>query len=167
MTEAPLYRDASAEMDVRVRDLLSRMTLDEKLAQLGGVWTTARLENGAFSASKARRHLASGTGHVTRIAGATLLTPRECAELANSIQRYLVNETRLGIPTIVHEECCAGCTARGATQFPQAIGLASAWNPALVGASCEDLRERAQFEIIGPRRLLRRDEIQPTRVSVT
>ena len=52
--------------------------------------------------------------------------------MANEIQRFLVEETRLGIPTIVHEEVCAGLMARGATVFPQPIGLASTWDPSLV-----------------------------------
>ncbi len=147
MTQALPYRDAGAGTDARVRDLLSRMTLEEKLAQLGGVWTTALLEGGAFSQEKAGQHLRNGTGHVTRIAGATVLAPRECAELANAIQRFLVHETRLGIPTIVHEECCAGFTARGATQFPQAIGLASSWNPALVEEMTRVIR--AQMRAVG------------------
>jgi len=147
MTEALLYREASAGTDVRVRDLLARMTLEEKLAQLGGVWTTALLEDGKFSPAKAGQQLRMGTGHVTRIAGATVLTPSECAELANAIQRFLVNETRLGIPTIVHEESCAGFTARGATQFPQAIGLASTWNPALVEEMTRVIR--AQMRAVG------------------
>ena len=81
-----------------------------------------------------------------------MLTPSECAELANAIQRFLVNETRLGIPTIVHEECCAGFTARGATQFPQAIGLASTWNPALVEEMTRVIR--AQMRAVGAHQAL-------------
>ena len=152
MTETFLYRDPSAGTDARVRDLLARMTLEEKLAQLGGVWTTALLEDGRFSPARAGQHLRNGTGHVTRIAGATLLTPSECAELANSIQRFLVHETRLGIPTIVHEESCAGFTARGATQFPQAIGLASTWNPVLVEEMTRVIR--AQMRAVGAHQAL-------------
>jgi len=152
VTDAPLYRDASAAIDERVRDLLARMTTDEKLAQLGGVWTTSLLEGGAFSIARAKQELRLGTGHVTRLAGASLLTPRECAELANSIQRFLVQETRLGIPTLVHEESCAGFSARGATQFPQAIGLASTWNPALLEEMTRVIR--AQMRAVGAHQAL-------------
>jgi beta-glucosidase len=112
--------------------LLARMTLDEKLAQLGCVWCTSLLADDAFSDAKAARRLQHGIGEITRIGATTTLAPRARAELANAIQRYLVDETRLGIPAIIHEESTAGLCARDATQFPQAIGLASAWDPDLM-----------------------------------
>jgi beta-glucosidase len=115
-----------------IEDLLARMTLEEKLAQLGCVWSTQLVADDAFSVSSAQRLLAHGIGEVTRIGASTGLRPRERAALTNAIQRFLVEETRLGIPAIVHEESTAGLCARDATQFPQAIGLASAWDPDLV-----------------------------------
>ncbi len=127
-----IHRDATRAVDARADDLLARMTLDEKLAQLGCVWSTSLAEDGAFSPARARQLLAHGIGQVTRIAGATGLRPAECAAYANAIQRFLVEETRLGIPALVHEESCAGFTARDATQFPQAIGLAATFDPELV-----------------------------------
>ena len=132
VTDTPLYRDPTQPIDERVRDLLARMTLDEKLAQIGCVWSTSLLETGVFSESRAVEKLAHGTGHITRIGGATVLGPAESATFANAIQRFLVEHTRLGIPAIIHEESCAGYTARDATCFPQAIGLASTWEPALI-----------------------------------
>jgi beta-glucosidase len=112
--------------------LLARMTLDEKLAQLGCVWCTALLDDGEFADTKAERWLANGIGEITRIGATTTLDPSERAQLANAIQHYLVEHTRLGIPAIVHEESTAGLCARDATQFPQAIGLASTWDPDLI-----------------------------------
>jgi beta-glucosidase len=112
--------------------LLARMTLDEKLAQLGCVWCTALVEDDAFSPDAAARWLERGIGEITRIGATTGLRPRDRAAFANEIQRYLVEHTRLGIPAIVHEESTAGLCARDATQFPQAIGLASTWDPDLV-----------------------------------
>src|SRR4051794_26363461 len=108
------------------------MTLDEKLAQLGCVWCTALVREGAFSRARADRHWANGIGEITRIGATTGLRPRERAQFANEIQRYLVEETRLGIPAIVHEESTAGLCARDATQFPQALGLACTWDADLV-----------------------------------
>jgi len=128
------------------------MTLEEKLAQLGAVWSQAVMEGARFSEAKARRVLARGTGHVTRIATQTLLGPRETARLANGIQRFLLEHTRLGIPAIVHEESCAGFTARGATQFPQAIGLASTWEPELVEQMAAVIR--TQMRAVGARQTL-------------
>lgn len=135
-----------------IADLLERMTLDEKLAQLGCVWSTQLVAGDAFSPDRARELLRHGTGHITRIGASTGLRPAESAAFANAIQRFLVEETRLGIPAIIHEESTAGFTAREATQFPQAIGLASTWNPALieqVGAVI-----RAQMLAVGARQTL-------------
>jgi len=129
---APVYRDPHRSIDDRVADLLARMTLAEKAAQLGGVWVTALVAGDRFDADAARETLRFGTGHVTRIGASTGLGPRGSAALANSIQHVLVEQTRLGIPAIVHEESTGGYCARDATQFPQAIGLASTWDPALV-----------------------------------
>ncbi len=135
------------EFDNRVRDLVARMTLDEKLAQIGCVWSTSLLDNGAFSIARAREKLSHGIGHITRIGGATVLRPAESAAFANEIQRFLVEETRLGIPAIIHEESCAGYTARDATCFPQAIGLASTWEPGLIAAMTDVIR--TQMRAVG------------------
>ena len=117
---------------VDIDAVLSRMTLDEKLAQLGCVWCTALVVDNTFSPVRAGRLLAHGIGEITRIGATTGLRPRDRAAFTNAIQRYLVEDTRLGIPAIVHEESTAGLCARDATQFPQAIGLASSWDPDLV-----------------------------------
>ena len=122
--------------------LLARMTLDEKLAQLGCVWCSALIRDDGFSPGAADRWMAHGIGEITRIGATTGLRPRERAEFANAIQRYLVDHTRLGIPAIVHEESTAGLCARDATQFPQAIGLASAWDPDLIGRIGAVIREQ-------------------------
>ena len=143
----PRYRNATQSLEERVRDLLSRMTLDEKLAQLGGVWSTGLIEDGQFSEARAREKLAQGTGHMTRIGGATVFSPAESARFANAIQKFLIEQTRLGIPAIIHEESCAGYLARGATCFPQAIGLASTWEPQLVEAMTAVIR--TQMRAVG------------------
>jgi len=136
------WRDPARPAEGRARALLAEMGLDEKLAQLGCVWSTQLAVDGAFSPAKAGELLRHGTGQVTRIAGATGLRPQECAAFANAIQRFLVEETRLGIPAIVHEESCAGFTARDATQLPQAIGLASTFDPDGVRAAGELVRRQ-------------------------
>ncbi len=112
--------------------LLASMTLDEKLAQLGCVWCSALVDETGFSPRRAERWLTHGIGEITRIGATTGLRPRERAQLANAIQHFLADNTRLGIPAIVHEESTAGLCARDATQFPQAIGLASTWDPDLL-----------------------------------
>ncbi len=129
--ETAVYQDTSRSVEERVADLLGRMTLDEKLSQLGSAWVYELLTGMEFDMAKARPLLGHGLGHITRVAGASSLKPRQGAALANRIQQFLREETRLGIPAIVHEECCSGYMARNATCFPQIIGLASTWEPDL------------------------------------
>lgn len=141
-TNRTLFMDASRSTDERVDDLMQQMTLEEKLAQLGSVWVYELLDNFQFSEAKAVRFLEHGLGQVTRIGGASNVNPVQSARLANAIQRYLLENTRLGIPAVVHEECCSGYMARGATVFPQAIGVASTWEPALVEAMTDVIRQQ-------------------------
>ncbi|HUS83202.1 MAG TPA: glycoside hydrolase family 3 N-terminal domain-containing protein [Dehalococcoidia bacterium] len=150
--EEPLYRDPRQPVEARVNDLLVRMTLDEKLAQLGGVWSTALVEKGRFDEAKAADRLRQGAGHITRVAGSTALAPGDSARLTNACQRWLIDNTRLGIPAIVHEESCAGYAASGATCFPQAIGLASTWEPELIEAATRVIR--AQMRSVGAHQTL-------------
>jgi len=117
---------------VCVRELLEKMTLEEKVAQLESIPVGKLLTDGKFDIEKARELLKHGIGQITRIAGWSGLPPKEAAQIANEIQRFLVEETRLGIPAIVHEECLSGLMAKGATTFPQAINLASTFDPDLV-----------------------------------
>lgn len=134
MTHLYPYQNPSLPVEERVADLLSRMTLDEKIAQLGSIWVFQVLEDMKFSPTKAQKLFSQGLGQVTRIGGASSLDPTAGAELANTIQKYLLENTRLGIPAMVHEECCSGYMARNATCFPQIIGVASTWEPELVKA---------------------------------
>ncbi len=142
-----LYRDASQSIDARVRDLLAQMTVDEKLAQLGSAWAFEVLEGMDFSETRAQARLKYGIGQITRIGGSTNLPPAQSAAVANAAQRFLVTRTRLGIPAIVHEECCSGYMAQGATVFPQAIGVASTWDVAITEAMGEVIR--TQMRAVG------------------
>ncbi|MBP2702528.1 glycoside hydrolase family 3 C-terminal domain-containing protein [Microbispora sp. RL4-1S] len=137
-----IYTDPAAPVEERVTDLLARMTREEKLAQLGSAWAFSLIEGGQYSAERARAVLRHGLGHVTRIAGATSLKAAQVARVANAIQRFLVTETRLGIPAIVHEEVCSGLMAREGTIFPQAIGVASTWEPELNRRLADAVREQ-------------------------
>ena len=115
-----------------IENLLSKMTLEEKIAQLGSVHACQLVENGSFSSKKANDLLRHGIGQITRLIGDPDAEPQAAAEIGNAIQRFLKKETRLQIPAIIHEECLSGLTGRGATVFPQAIGLASTFCPELV-----------------------------------
>jgi beta-glucosidase len=130
-TENHPYRDPDLSVGERVDDLLARMTLDEKLAQLGSAWAFQLMSGNDHSAERAAPLTRHGLGQVTRIAGATILTADAAARMANAVQRRLIEHTRLGIPAIVHEEICSGMMGRGSTVFPQAIGIASTFEPGL------------------------------------
>jgi beta-glucosidase len=126
------YRDPSLPIGDRVDDLVARMTLEEKIAQLGCLWITSLVSGERFDSDAAAETLRHGIGQVTRIGASTGLRPEAIANLTNEIQRVAVERTRLGIPVVVHEVSTGGFCARDATVFPQAIGLASTWDPALV-----------------------------------
>ena len=138
--EKPPYLDPARTVDERVDDLLGRLTLEEKVAQLGSRWVWELADDQGRLRPEANMLLRDGLGQVTRVAGASGLRPEQVAELANTLQRTLVEETRLGIPAIVHEEICSGLMARDATVFPQAIGLASTWEPALLEELADSVR---------------------------
>jgi beta-glucosidase len=147
-----IYRNPNAPVEERVEDLLAQMTLDEKLAQLGCHWSTAFMSTGSFDPSVVAKRMPHGIGQITRIGASTGLRPRESASLMNEIQRAVIEQTRLGIPVIVHEESTGGFCHRDATVFPQGIGLAATWNPALVKQVAEVIR--AQMLAVGARHAL-------------
>ncbi|MBX3085720.1 MAG: glycoside hydrolase family 3 C-terminal domain-containing protein [Anaerolineae bacterium] len=135
-----VYKDASRSIRERVDALLSEMTLDEKIAQLGSYWVYELLNGTTYDAAKVQTLLSTGVGHITRVGGASNVKPAESAALTNQIQKFLIEHTRLSIPAVIHEECCSGYMAREATVFPQAIGVSSTWDPELVRAMSDVIR---------------------------
>ncbi|MFV3130400.1 glycoside hydrolase family 3 N-terminal domain-containing protein [Niveispirillum sp. KHB5.9] len=170
------YRDPSLPIDVRIEDLLSRMTLEEKVAQMIGIWQDKKLvnnEKGGFDAKRAAKSFPNGLGQISRpgdrvgavdkdgapiAAGAKAnIINREGLEAAtyvNAAQKWAVEQTRLGIPMIFHEEALHGFVARGATSFPQSIALASSWDPALLerifGVAAREMRLRGVHLALAP-----------------
>src|SRR3954452_18663021 len=128
------------------------MTLEEKVAQLGGVWITQLVRSDRLDPERTAQRLRHGIGHVTRIGASTGLRPQASARLMNEVQRIAVEETRLGIPVVVHEESTGGFCARDATVFPQAIGLAATWDPALIEEVAAVIRQ--QMLAVGARHTL-------------
>jgi len=145
--EDNLREDCQQAVSTRVEELLSRMTLEEKVAQLGSVMPEELLEGEEFSPEKAEEFLSEGIGQITRAGGSTGLKPKDAAQLANDIQQFLEEETRLGVPATMHEECLSGYMGAGGTTYPQAIGLASSWEPELVENITKEIRK--QLKAIG------------------
>jgi beta-glucosidase len=126
----------------RSRSLLAQMTLDEKLAQINAIWMHEVQQNKDFSPSKAGTLLQHGIGQITRTAGDSTLEPAAVARFNNALQSYLVKQTRLGIPAMVHEECCAGYMGLGGTMYPQMIGLASTFQPEFAAQMTAEIRKQ-------------------------
>ncbi len=141
-TAAPPYRDPGLSTSDRVSDLVARMTPDEKIAQLSAVWAFEVVGESDLDLDRLRALAGHGIGEITRLAGSTNLRPLEVARAANEIQRFLVEETRLGIPAIIHEESLHGLLALGAACFQQSIGAGATFDPDLVGRVVGSIRRR-------------------------
>jgi beta-glucosidase len=162
----PLYQDPKASVDQRVEDLLGRMTLNEKIVQLTTVWTRKQeifTAGNDFDPAKAHKVFPDGIGHMARPSdlrgtGDPFETPyrdaKQTVALVNAIQHYAVKETRLGIPVLFHEEGLHGYAARDATSFPQAIALASSWDPDLLTGvftvAAREMRARGVQMVLAP-----------------
>lgn len=169
----PLYRDPSQPVERRVEDLLARMTIEEKAGQLVTVWEhkdKVQTPDGAFSRERASLAFPNGLGQIARpsdkrgvtvsnaaagaSAGSVNRDARDTAEYVNAAQRWAVEHTRLGIPILMHEEALHGYVARGATSFPQAIGLASTWDPDLLervfSVAAREMRARGATLALAP-----------------
>jgi beta-glucosidase len=171
--DVPAYKNPKLSVDQRVADLLARMTLEEKLAQIDSAWENRAFqreaqpfivdEKGVFLPDAAKITLKNGIGQVSRPSenpggnGG----PREMAELTNAIQKWVKENTRLGIPVMFHEECLHGHAAPKGTAFPAAIGLASTWDEALIhdvfSSVASEVRARGVQQCLAPVLDLARD----------
>nr|WP_233999801.1 glycoside hydrolase family 3 N-terminal domain-containing protein [Porphyrobacter sp. TH134] len=143
MKDAP-YWNAKLPTEQRVEDLLARMTLDEKVAQIITIWDSKGQIQGAgddFDPAKAAAKFPHGIGQIARPSdragpSSPRTVPRRSIEASIQYvidaQRWAMQNTRLGIPVLFHEESLHGLAAKDATAFPQAIGLASTWDPSLI-----------------------------------
>ena len=127
--QTPRYKNPNLPIADRVADLLSRMTLEEKVDQLSWGWQE-KIDivdpTGTYTTQTARQTILAEWGADLKF------TPRNAAILRNAVQRYQLEKTRLGIPLIFPGEALHGFMEYGSTSFPQALGLASTWDPALV-----------------------------------
>ncbi len=137
--KVPDYKKPDLPSARRTWDLLSRMTLDEKAAQMVCIWQKKPEmlvdADGNFDEQKAKKAFRDGRGlgQVGRPSDAGKgKNAREMAELTNAIQKFFLENSRLGIPVIFHEECLHGHAAVDGTSFPQPIALGATFNPELV-----------------------------------
>jgi beta-xylosidase len=160
-TQAPDYKNPAITVDRRVSDLLGRMTIEEKVAQLVCLWaerpqvvaqTDFSKDRGDLSLEKARVVMKNGIGQIAR--QRERKDPRAAAAFANSVQKFLVENTRLGIPAIFHDEALHGHMAFKSTSFPQPIALAGSWDLDLVTkiftVAALEARSRGGHLVLGP-----------------
>ena len=135
-----LWNDESAPVAERVDALVAAMTLDEKIAQLYGVWVGASTDGGEVAphqhdmddAIDLDELLPLGLGQLTRPFGSAPVEPAMGAISLQRTQERIVAGSRFGIPAIAHEECLAGFAAWGATAYPVPLAWGATFNPALV-----------------------------------
>ena len=151
----PDYRNPALPTARRVEDLLAHMTLKEKVAQMLCLWNAKKEitdAQGRFDDSHAPTWFRVGIGRIERPSDGH--GPRAQAEFTNAIQRWVKDHTRLGIPVIFHEEALHGLQGQEATSFPQAIALASTWNPDLVERAfavvAQEVRARGAHQVLAP-----------------
>lgn len=169
-TQLP-YRDARLPVDQRVADLLSRMTLEEKIAQTESMWVRDQYksladEKGNFSPDqKTQELLKLGLGQMSGVSQAASDSekatapyfgkgPRATAVFTNAVQKYVIENSRLGIPITFHEEALHGLASPGATSFPQAIALGGTWDVDLVreifSVAALEGRARGAHQVLSP-----------------
>lgn len=147
------YRDPSLSVKKRVEDLLGRMTIEEKCAQLMGLWNggVEDFKPEIFSDPAKMKEVFGKGCHSVHPAPFGI---KETVKMRNAIQKYLVEETRLGIPAIFVDEGQHGMMRPEATVFPQAIGLACSWDPDLFervyGVVAREMRSRGTHHALTP-----------------
>jgi beta-glucosidase len=165
MKDAP-YWNAALPTEQRVEDLLARMTLDEKVAQIITVWDSKGKIQGqgdVFDSAKAAQVYPHGIGQIARPSDRNgPSSPRQVGRrsIEESIayviaaQKWAMENTRLGIPILFHEESLHGLAAKDATAFPQSIGLASTWDPDLIrninALIAEETSARGVHSVLSP-----------------
>jgi Beta-glucosidase-related glycosidases len=163
------YRNPKLPVEQRVADLLSRMTLEEKVAQMEGAWENKNFhkdpqtmfvdEKGNFLPERAAVLMKDGLGQISRPSEGR--GPREMTEFTNTVQKWMKEHTRLGIPVMFHDECLHGHVAIKGTSYPAAIGLASSWDPGLLyevfAATAAEARARGAQQCLAPVLDLARD----------
>ena len=165
IAQQPAYKNKSLSPEVRTKDLLSKMTLDEKIMQLQCIWAQKAdvFTNGVFDETKASKVLGLGLGEIARgnenktpnLPGFHItLPPKQAAIQYNKIQKFFIEKTRLGIPVMVHEEGLHGQQVEHATNYPIPMGLASSWNEALItevySSVAEEIRARGGQHVLAP-----------------
>jgi len=138
------YKDSNLPVEVRVKDLLNRMTLEEKIEQMNMKSLSAVKfdEKGKISEESVEKLF---NGKSIGCLESPFIEHEKIALISEAADKYLRTKTRLGIPAIQIAECLHGQIALGATIFPQSIGLGSTWNPELIKKMGSVIAEEASL----------------------
>jgi beta-xylosidase len=135
------WRDPARPAGERVADLLSRMTLAEKVAQLGSIWQGASVDGEGVAPMQDQFNeeqppldelIKNGLGQLTRVFGTRPVPTAAGVQAMAGLQARIVASSRFGIPAVAHEECLTGFAAWGATIFPTPLAWGASFDPALV-----------------------------------
>lgn len=119
-------------MEQQVDEIYSKMTPEERLAQLHGIYFEQFFdENNKLIEEKCKEVIPNGIGHLSQFAMSMQKSPDELRDMMKQLQEWIINNTPSGIPALFHEEVLSGVNAREATIYPQQIGLACSFNPEL------------------------------------
>jgi len=131
-SQADKAKEADKAFQAQVDAVYDRLSVEDRAAQLFGIYPGELMEDGKFSVEKCREIIPYGVGHICQLSSSQSLNADELRELIAQIQDYMVNETPAGIPAVIHDECITGVTAKGATAYPQQMAVACTWDPALL-----------------------------------
>lgn len=153
----PIYKDPQHPVNARVADLLARMTPEEKFAQMHAYWLVLSEDgqhrersdmsdefSGVSEQASLGERLMLGAGQITRPLGTHIVDAKTGVRAANRLQKMLMEETRLGIPALFHEECLVGLLCKDATLFPSSLNYGSTWEPELVRRAAQQIGEEAR-----------------------
>lgn len=114
----------------------------ERTAQLCGIRSSDLIgADGKLSIELCKEKIPYGIGHICQFACSLDMTPEELKTFVDDLQKYLINNTNSKIPAIFHEEAISGFAAKGATIYPQQLGVACTWNPELAALKTEQTAE--------------------------
>ena len=147
----PVYENPSEPVESRIKDLLKRMTLQEKIAQMQDISFSDLSTSATIDPVKMEKRLKGMSYGCFEGMG---LTAEQYAQVINQLQKYMLEKNRLSIPMLITAEALHGCVHGGATIFPQAIALGSTFNPSLINAMTKaitlELKVQGISQVLSP-----------------
>ena len=138
------YKNPALPIEERVEDLLSRMTLEEKVAQLCGNLSPSFIVDGKVDMDALRKNFPNGHGRFTQFSTVGIVDPKFIAHVTNQVQKYFMEETRLGIPVAIQSENLCGYPGKGGTLYPAQINMGCTWEPELAREMARNIGEESR-----------------------